>query len=248
MQKKLLPLLFFLLFFSYTEKTVAQAYYGSYNSKKYYVAASYGFGTTRWYSRFENTYLYNTDGSVLRSGDLKMKAVNPNYNYNFSVCFPVGNARLGAGISFEEFSMDKLMIISLSDSATSAINIPNSYVLFTENFWFNKIYLMLQEPFQFSTGKPYELDFVLGGGFYGYDGLTHLNFFGDSQIARTLFVNTSFIFDYRVIKATRIFIQPMFEYKYFHNNGNEYPSVIIHNIFSATLNFGVRVNIAKLQF
>lgn len=233
---------------SYTGRVEAQTYYRSSDVNKYYVAASYGFGTTRWSSRFENTYLYNTDGSVLRSGDLKMKAANPNYNYNFSVCFPVGLSRLGAGICFEKFSMDKVKITSLSDSASSSINIPNSYVLFTENFWFNKVYIMYQKPFSFSIGKPYELDLVLAGGFYGYNGLHHLNFFGEDQIARTLFTNVSFIFDYQVVRATRIYIQPMLEYKYFHNNSNEYPSIIIHNIFTATINFGVRVDIAKLKF
>lgn len=248
MKKNLLFFFFFSLCISYSGKVAAQAYYRSANDKKYYVSASYGFGTSRWNSRFENTFLYNTDGSILRSGDLKMKASNPNYNYNFSVCFPVGEARLGAGICFEKFSMDKLKITSLSDSATSSINVPDSYVLFTENFWFNKVYIMLQKPFEFSVGKPYELDLVLDGGFYGYNGLHHLNFFGQDQIARTLFVNMGFLFDVHVMEATRIFIQPEVEYKYFHNNGNEYPSIIIHNIFTATLNFGVRVNIAELRF
>jgi hypothetical protein len=249
MKKNLLFTSLFLLFVSWSGRTFAQtSYYRTADDKKYYIAASYGFGTSRWSSRFQNTFLYNTDGSVLRSGDLKMKAVNPNFNYNFSVCFPIGVWRLGAGICFEKYTMDKLTIISLSDSATSTVNVPNSYVLFNENFWFNKVYGMLQRPFAFTAGKPYGFDLVLCGGFYGYNGLHHLNFFGNDQIARTLFCNVSFIFDYEILPNTRIFIQPMGEYKYFHNNSNEYPSTIIHNIFSASLNFGIRINMAKFHF
>jgi hypothetical protein len=240
----------FLLFFSFVALGLgvnAQVYYrGQDNSKKYYVAFSYGVGNAQWQSRFQNTFLYNTNGSVLEAGDMTMKASNPTFNYNFNVCFPVGDKRIGLGISFEKFSMDKLSIISLSDTSGTNVNIPNSYIYFRESFWFNKLYLMVQLPFHFCENKPYSLDFVACGGFYGYDGLKHLNFFGDDQIASTLFSNVSFIFDYDIkVEHARLFIQPMAEYKYFHNNGNEYPSTIVHNIFSYSINFGVRFDVSK---
>lgn len=221
----------------------AQSYYGSdKKDKEYFVAFSYGIGTARWYSHFYDASLYNIDGSVLKSGDLKMKASNPMYCYNFSVCAPVAGIRLGAGICFEKFSMDKLSILS-TDSANT--NVPNSYVLFTENFWFNEIYGMMQAPFKFCKGKPYSLDFIMNAGFYGYNGIKRLNFFGNDQVASTYLVNAGFLFDCEVIEHSRIFIYPEIEYKYFHNNRNENPSIIKHNIFTAILSFGVRTDISK---
>lgn len=250
MKKSILLPVLLLLILAISGRVFSQgvAYYRTADDKRYYVSASYGLGTSDWSSRFQNTYLYNTDGSVLEAGDMKVKATNPSFNYNFSVCFPIGTWRLGAGICFEKFSMDKLKVISISDTTSSSANLATSYVKFTESFWFNKVYGMLQRPFGFCTGKPYELDLAFCGGFYGYNGLHRLNFFGDDQIAKTLFCNVSVIFDYEVYPAWRIFIQPMAEYKYFHNNGNEYPSVIVHNIYTASFNFGLRVDMAKVKF
>jgi hypothetical protein len=226
----------------------AQGYYNANkDAKKYYLSFSYGMGKSWWASHMDNAYLYNIDGSVLRSGNLKITANNPNFNYNASVCFPLGRCRLGAGVCFEKYSMDKLKITSLSDTA-AALNAPNSYVLFTENFWFNKIYAMFQRPFDFTVGKPVGLDFVFCAGFYGMDGLHHLNFFGDDNLAKTFFGNVSCILDYEFIENFRIFVQPMFEYKYFHNSGSEYPSIIVHNIFTGCLNVGIRADIGKLKF
>lgn len=224
----------------------AQAYYGGatkQDAKKYYLSFSYGVGTTRWYSHFDDAPLYNIDGSIIKSGDLRMKSSNPSYFYNFSVCAPVMGVRLGAGICFEKFSMDKLSIISSSD--TLGANIPNSYVLFTENFWFNKIYGMVQVPLKFCAGKPYSIDVEGCAGFYGYNGVKHINFFGDDQIARTFFINAGAVFDYDFIDYARLFIQPQIEYKYFHNNQNENPSVIVHNIFTLSIQAGVRLDVSK---
>jgi len=247
MKKNLLCSVFFFFFGLHQFGANAQVYFrGQDNNKKYYIAASYGVGAAQWQSRFQSTFLYNTNGSVLESGDMTMKASNPSFNYNLNVCFPVGDKRIGLGISFEKFSMDKITILSLSDTSASNVNIPNSYTYFRESFWFNKLYGMVQLPFHFCDGKPYSLDLVACGGFYGYDGLKHLNFFGNDQIASTLFCNLSFIFDYDLkVEHARLFVQPMIEYKYFHNNGNEYPSTIVHNIYCYSINFGIRVDVSK---
>lgn len=243
MKRSLLRLVLFTLLVTYAGSVFAQGYYTNQKKdKKYYVSLSYGVGSARWFSHFNDAALYNIDGSVLRSGDLKIQASNPLFSYNFSVCAPVGNVRLGMGICFEKFSMDKLSILSV-DSVGS--NIPNSYVLFTENFWFNEIYGMIQVPFNFCKGKPYELDFIGNMGFYGYDGVKHLNFFGDDQVAKTYLINAGFLFDYEVVDYTRIFIYPEIEYKYFHNNLNESPATIVHNIFAFVLQFGIRADVSK---
>jgi hypothetical protein len=247
MRKNTLSLFVFFLVVLCSGNIFAQGYYNGSGSskqdKKYYIAFSYGVGTTRWYSHFYDAPLYNTDGSIIQSGNLHMTTTNPSFNYNFSVCAPVGNVRLGAGICFEKFSMDKLSIISSSDSIGA--NIPNSYVLFTENFWFNKIYGMVQVPFSFCAGKPYSLDFISCIGFYGYNGLRHLNFFGNDQVAKTYFGNVGFLLDYYFLEYTRIFIYPALEYKYFHNNLDESPSVIVHNIFTLSISFGIRIDVSK---
>ena len=222
-------------------------YYAKKDAKKYYIALSYGFGKSWWTSHMNDAYLYNIDGSVLQSGNLKISANNPDYNYNFSVCFPIGQSRLGGGVSFEKYSMDKLKITNLSDTNV-ALNGPNSYVLFTENFWFNKIYAMYQYQFGGTIGKPCEVDFVACGGFYGMNGLRHLNFFGDDNLAKTLFCNVGCIFDYEFVQNFRVFAQPTVEYKYFCNSKSEAPTVIVHNILNLVFNVGIRADVGKLKF
>ncbi|HTA83190.1 MAG TPA: hypothetical protein VK783_09665 [Bacteroidia bacterium] len=236
--------LFVLLCFSCLQAH-AQSYYSEdkKTDKKYYIAFSYGVGSARWYSQFYDSPLYNLDGSVLKYGNLKLQATNPVYDYDFSVCAPVGKIRLGAGIRFEKFSMDKLSLISSDSSGT---NVTNNYLLFTENFWFNEIFAMVQIPFSFCSGKSYSLEYDMNAGFYGYNGIRHLNFFGDDQIASTYHVSAGFLLDYEVIDNIRVFIHPEFEYKYFHNNPNESPSVIIHNIYTGILSFGIRGDISKI--
>ncbi len=210
--------------------------------KKYYADFSYGIGSAHWYSHFYDAPLYNLDGSVIKYGDLKMQATNPMFYYDFSVSAPVGKIRLGAGVRFEKFSMDKLSVIS-SDS--SGRNIPDSYVLFTENIWFNEIYAKMEIPFSFCNGKPYSLEYTMNAGFYGYDGVKHLNFFGDDQIASTYHISAGFLLDYEVLDFMRVFIKPELEYKYFHNNPNESPSIIVHDIYTGIFSFGVRFDVSK---
>jgi len=243
MKRIIYSILTIIIFSLSVGESSAQNYYDkSKQDKKYYVALSYGIGSARWFSQFYDAPLYNVDGSILKYGDLKMQASNPLYFYDFSVAAPIGKVRLGAGVRFEKFSMDKLSVISSDSSGKS---IPNSYLLFTENFWFNEIYAMLQVPFSFCKDKPYSLEYIMNAGFYGYDGIRHLNFFGDDQIARTYHVSAGFLADYEVIDHIRVFVRPELEYKYFHNNENESPSVIIHNIISYMVSFGIRCDVSK---
>ena len=245
--KRIIHRVFLFCFLSlFAGELSAQTYYDAQKTKKdkkYYVAFSYGVGSARWNSHFYDAPLYNIDGSVLKYGDLKLQATNPMFNYDFSVSAPVGKIRLGAGIRFEKFSMDKLSLISSDSSGRS---IPNSYLLFTENFWFNEIYALMQVPFGFCNGKPYSLEYTMNAGFYGYDGIHHLNFFGNDQIARTYHISAGFLLDYEILDYIRIFIHPEFEYKYFHNNQNENPSVIVHNIYTSIFSFGIRCDVSKL--
>jgi len=223
-----------------------QTYYDTQKAKKdkkYYIEFSYGLGSARWYSHFYDAPLYNLDGSVLKYGDLKLQASNPMFDYNFGVSVPLGKFRVGMGIRFEKFSMDKLSMIS-SDSSGKG-NIPDSYVLFTESFWFNEIYAKMSAPFSFCANKPYSLEYTMNIGFYGYDGVKHLNFFGNDQIASTYLVSAGFLLDYQVLDFARVFICPEFEYKYFHNNANEAPSIIVHNIYTGILSFGIRCDVSK---
>jgi hypothetical protein len=245
--KKIIHIFFLCIFLQLLSLRVsAQAYYDKTKAKKdkkYYVAFSYGVGSAWWSSHFYDAPLYNLDGTVLKYGNLKMQATNPMHGYDFSVCAPVGKIRLGAGIRFEKFAMDKLSMLS-SDS--SGINVPNSYILFTENFWFNEIFAMMEVPFSFCNGKPYSLEYDMNAGFYGYNGVKHLNFFGDDQLASTYLVSAGFLVDYEIIDNIRIFAHPEFEFKYFHNNQNENPSVIVHKIYTGIMSFGIRVDMSKI--
>ncbi len=246
MKKTIKRLSLFVLISLSSVRLFAQSYYEDSKkttTKKYYVSFSYGVGSARWNSQFYDAPLYNLDGTVIKYGNLKLQATNPMYKYDFSVCAPVGKVRVGMGVRFEKFSMDKLSLVSSDSSGRS---IPDNYLLFTENFWFNEIYALVHVPFSFCAGKPYSLEYDMNAGFYGYNGIRHLNFFGDDQLASTYHASAGFLFAYEVIENIQVFINPEFEYKYFHNNRNESPSVIIHNIYSGIISFGIRGDISKI--
>ena len=204
--------------------------------KKYFVALGYGIGQAKWFSRFQNTDLLSTDGSVIETGNTTFQTQNAIKMLNLEVSFPVDRVRLGMGISFENFYLDKLYF-------TSPSTIASNYIIFDDNIRFDKFYGMIEIPFNPETNKEYSFSMLGRLGYYGYNGLAHLGFFGQSALASTYLANVGFLADYELFTQTYVYVSPCLEFKYFRNNKNEEPSIIVHDIYSASIVFGIRVDL-----
>ncbi|MBN8703486.1 MAG: hypothetical protein J0M08_10500 [Bacteroidetes bacterium] len=206
--------------------------------KKYFVAASYGFGTARWYSTLTNAVIYDKSGNVIRSGEIQFTAKNPTKFYNYEASFPVMKVRMGLGISFEEFYIDQL---ALSSTPTAA----ESNLIFDESFRFDKIYFTLEVPFKFDSDKLYSFSATSRLGYFNYNGIERFNFFGEEPMARSFLLNLGLLADYKVLPHVYLFVNPCVEFKYFKNNKDETPSTINHNIVSYNIVSGIRIDVSK---
>jgi hypothetical protein len=241
--KQLRKTLFVVLFAACSYSAMAQAtgYYQTLDRKykKYFVGITYGVGTASWYSNLGNTELYDKNGSVIRSGDMRFKAKNSTDMLNLEVSAPVAKIRIGLGVSFENFYLDKLTISSNTPGADGAI------IVYDESFRFEKFYLHVETPFKFDTDKPYSFGFKGHIGYFGFSGVKHFNFFGDEHEARTFFTNLGLVADYKILSHTYFYINPSCEYKYFRNSPAEAPSEIKHNIVSFSIVGGLRFDVSR---
>lgn len=204
--------------------------------EKYFVSGGYGIGSALWNSTFSNAELYDKNGGVMNSGELELKAKNSTVNYDFNVAFPIYKIRIGLGICFEEFLLDKL---SISDSRN------NQVVIFDESFRFDKFYFLVETPFHPEKLKNYSFGMNFHIGYFGHTGVDRLNFFGEEALARTFFGTISFIADYQVFPHTYVYLKPGFEYKLFRNSILDRPSNIKHNIYTGTILAGIRIDISR---
>lgn len=207
--------------------------------KKYFVGIAYGGGAASWHSNMGSTELYDNTGGIIRSGDIRFKAKNSTSILNMEVSAPVAKIRIGLGVSFENFYLDKLTISSNTPGADGAI------IIYDESFRFEKFYLQCEVPFAFETTRPYSFGFKGHLGYFGFSGVKHYNFFGDEHLARTFFGNVGLVGDYKILSHTYFYVNPSFEYKYFHNAEQEAPSEIIHNIFSFSVVAGLRFDVSR---
>lgn len=206
--------------------------------KKYFVSASYGVGSATWYSDIKNSILYDKNGTILKSGDLKFSAKNPCSMWNYQVSFPVRNVRLGMGISFEEFFLDKIVLKSGNVG-------DGTFILFDESFRFDKFYATVEVPFFPESTKDYSFSFTGNLGYYNYTGIERFNFFGEEPLARMYLANTGLLADYKIFSHAYVFINPNFEFKYFQNNRFESPSDINHKILTYSIAGGIRVDVSR---
>lgn len=207
--------------------------------KKYFVGIAYGAGSANWFSNLGSTELYDNNGSVIRSGDMRFRAKNSTGILNLEVSAPVSKVRLGLGVSFENFYLDKLTVLSNTPGADGTI------IIYDESFRFEKFYAQVEVPFKFDTDKSYSFGFKGHIGYFGFSGVKHFNFFGDEHEARTFFSNAGLVGDYRILAHTYFYINPSFEYKYFRNSPVEAPSEIVHNIISLSFVAGLRFDVSR---
>lgn len=201
-------------------------------TEKYFVAVSYGLGNASWNSKINTGSLYDTSGTEMFSGNINFKAKNAYKSINLDVLAPIGKISMGLGISFEDFFIQKIKINS------------NQYY-FAEKFRFEKIYTQLEIPIDHFSNDFFTFNVKVQAGYYGFSYINHIDFFGSDINASVLFINTGILIDYKAFKHLYAFLIPICEYKYFRTNLTERPTVIIHNIFSYGIQFGIRFDVAK---
>ncbi len=210
------------------------------HSEKYFISGSYGQGRAHWVSEISNADLYNPDGTLIKNtGDLNFKIQNRSELYHFNVYAPYGPVRLGLGLGFESFFLDKLVINT---------NGVKSYLPFMENFRFDKIGFLTEYPLPVFKESKVSLNANTAFGYYGFSRVKSFNFFGGPYLGNTFFINLGTLLDFEIIPHYYIFLQVQGEFKRFRNNSNENPTTIIHKIYSANVQAGLRINLYDYDF
>ena len=199
---------------------------------KYFVAFSYGIGSANWNSKLGSSALYDTSGAELFAGDIKFKAKNTLRSLNFDVSAPVLDVRMGMGICFEEFYLEKIKINDVQ-------------YFFADKFRFEKLYAQIEIPIKKWSTANFSFNVKSQAGYYGYSFINHINLFGMENKASVLFMNSGFLADYKIYPHSYIFIHPVAEYKYFRSSSREMPSLVLHNIWSFAVQFGLRFDISR---
>lgn len=199
---------------------------------KYFISFAYGTGNASWSSTLNQSALYDTTGSEIFGGNVLFNAKNTLNNFTVDVGAQVMKVRLGLGISFEEFYLEK-------------IKINNVNYAFADRFTFSKIFAHAEIPFQNIGGDLFSFSIKTGGGYFTSYYLNHYNLFGSGTGGKSVFFNLGFIADYKLFAHTYLFVQPVVEYKYFKNSKQEAPSKITHNIWSYFIMSGLRIDVSK---
>ena len=222
------------------------AQYGYYHDlqvsyDKYFIAASVGEGTAFWNSKMHDNDLLNKDGTTLVGGeDIHFKARNPTRLADINVQFPLKKIRYGFGLSFEEFSMDKLTILDDNQAANTS-----NIVLLSEQFVFDKMYGQIEVPFFPMSKSPLSINGNFHLGYFGYHGASRLNFFGGDHLAKSFFTTIGFTVDYKLYPHCYVFLMPSYEYKYFKSSIQDQPASVQHNISTWVFSGGIRIDLSK---
>ena len=207
--------------------------------RKYFVTVGYGAGSANWFSKLIQSDLYDKDGSVLKSGNMDLRAKNRINPFNLEASAPVGRIRLGLGVCFEKNFLDKIVL------QNGTLNNGGNSVVFDENFRVDKLYGLVEVPFKSTTEKEFSFNFMGTMGYFNYTGIQRFNFFGEAALAKMFFMGAGLLADYKIFPHTYAFVYPDLEFKYFRNNDNESPSIIIHRIFCYSISGGIRIDVSK---
>ena len=199
---------------------------------KYFISVAYGTGNASWNSKLNETALYDTTGAEIFKGNILFNAKNTLNNLTVDVGAQVRYIRLGLGISFEEFYLEK-------------IRINNNNYAFSDKFTFSKIFAHAEVPFRTISSDLFSFSSKSSFGFFSSYYLNHFNLFGSGNGGTSLFLNTAFLADYKFLPHTYLFVQPVVEYKYFKNSKKELPGKISHQIWSYFIMLGVRIDVSK---
>lgn len=232
--KKLLSILFILIVHSVVVAQYEYRYADKGNTR-YMVTGGCGVGTSYWWSKVENGGLYNKYGAAIKSGYFKYKSRTAITCYDLNVIAPVAEIMLGLGINFEMNAMDRIDIKSPDTGS----------IIYDQKFRIEKVFGIVEVPLQKEIIRNFIVDIQARFGFFGYSGVDRENFFGQAPMPSTFFIGFGPVANYRIIPHTYVYFMPSFEYKYFHNNLNEYPVKITHRMFTGIVTAGVRIDVSR---
>ncbi|GAB4134871.1 MAG: hypothetical protein Fur0041_08550 [Bacteroidia bacterium] len=205
------------------------------NNEKYFVSASYGIGTARWYSEMQQTSLYDNQGSTIHDGNFKFRAANSSSVYDLHVLFPSGNVRFGLGLNFEKFYLTTIQLQNTLQTVNTG-----SMLLFDETFRFDKLYFITEVPFWPESRSKWSLAANMYGGFFSFNNVDRINLFGSDALATSVFTGISAVGDFQVFPGVHLFVRPMAEYKFFKNPAVDPFGTVTHNIVTYTAMIGIR--------
>ena len=211
-------------------------FYHASKADKYFFSVAYGEGTAKWKSVFKNADFYDKDGAVINSGDFKFSATSPTKHLDANVSAPFKKIRLGIGISFEQHYLASLKFYSKNG---------DEILLFDEGLRFDKLYFHSEVPFHYSSKKKYSFNWNCRLGWYGYTNLKRFNFLGEKPFPISILAASGITADYEIYPRVFVFVFPNLEYKYYCNSGAESPVGIRHNVYTASVLGGVRVNFSQ---
>ena len=204
---------------------------------KYFLGISYGPGTAWWHSSMSNSQIYDVNGGIVRSGNINFRAKNSTNTICVEGAVPVGRVRLGIGIDFDYYFLDKLKL--------TTPNQPDEYVLYPESFRFDKFFASCEIPFNFDSEKAWSVNLRAHVGYFGFSYVDHFSFFGEEALAKTFFGTLGVLTDLKLYPHAYVFFFPKFEYKLYDNNNSENPVQIKHHIFELSCMFGIRIDVSK---
>lgn len=204
--------------------------------KKHFVDIGYGLARSSWHSKLDNFHLYDNQGKVIKSGDLKLRSENNSTLFHLDVSFPLSRMRVGMGISFAQVYMDKIIIES---AGSDPVNI-----FFNESFTFDKLYAVIEIPLKPQSVKPVAFTLKSNVGYFSYYGIKSIDFFGENVDARTGFLSMGLVCNVRIYPRLFIFAYPNFEYMQLMNTSSS-QGKITHRIVSGGISGGIRIDMTE---
>ena len=184
-----------------------------------------------------NSQLYDKQGTIIKSGDIKLKAKNSTSLFHFDVSFPVARVRAGFGMCFEQIYLDKITVKSATGNG-------DNYIVFNETFTFEKLYVLLEVPFKPESVN--KLSFSAKGnlGYFNYSGIQSLNFFGGDGVAQTFFMTVGIMGNLRIYPRLYAYLYPNFEYMDFKNANSSNNGQVNHKIITTAITGGIRFDVS----
>src|ERR1051326_556939 len=204
---------------------------------KYFIGLSYGWGQAWWNSLVGQAEIYDAFGTVIKSGTIDFKAKNSTNSVCLDGSVPVGRVRVGLGINFDYYFLDKLELVEAGKSP--------QYVLYPESFRFDKFFAMVEVPFNFDSDRFWTLNLRAHIGYFNFSYVDHFSLFGDDALAKTFYSSIGLVSDFKLYPHTYLFAHPNFEFKYYDNNNSENPIEIRHKIAAWNLPLGIRIDCSK---
>ncbi len=211
-----------------------QSFFNSGKSNLYYFGVNLGVAGNSWSSKTSDYKLFSPYGQQLVDGDSRLKAQTSSELVEIETIFPLGDNRLGVGMSFEFFSLLALDVETKGQFQTFG---------FPEYFKTDKFYVQFERPLYTNDLGTFEWYASGRLGAYAFSMVRSTSLFGESRWGKSVFGGAKTGFEFSVMEKFYLGLSGLFEYKYFNNSGKEAPEDITHHFIS----YGIMLN-ARVSF